>query len=128
MNERSRRDSSHTDLRGAHITGSSLATGTGSSAYVVNATDGEVLASLTELIEDLRERLDALATDPRHTVLSAQLDGTVTAIERELEAPQPDRPKVGALLRGLLSMSSDTATVAPAVVVLVEAIRTHLGL
>lgn len=120
--------SSQTNLRGARITGSVLATGTGSSASMINAAGDEAMANIHGLIAAVRSRVDPLRDDPGQVVKVAQLEGTVTELERQLEAPEPDRRRVGALLSGLLSAGADLTTVAPVVAALVAAVRGHLGL
>ncbi len=118
---------SYTDMRGARITGSAIATGTGATSSIVNAADDPAIAQIARLLAEARGELSSIARDPRQLALAAQLEGTVGALQREFEAPEPDKPRVRTLLRGLLSAGADVATVAPALALLCEAVRTYVG-
>lgn len=116
--------SSSTNMRGAKITGSSIAAGTDARAYLVIGAAPEHLETL---IAEVRARLSALEDDPEHAVTAASLEGVVSQIEREIAAPQPRRQRLVALLRGL-AVSSDLVTLSGPTAALAAAVAAHFNL
>lgn len=116
---------SHTDLRGARITGSAIAAGTHSSAQVTNGADGPP-DEVVRLVAELRRRLAEV--EQEDAGVAAPIEGTVSALERELAAPAPDKGRVARLLQSMMSVSSDVVTLSPVVGTLAGAVGAWLGL
>lgn len=116
-------DSSRTNLRGATITGAAIATGTNSQAFVVRAPADAGLARIADLIAELRGQL-AKIDDPALAGQVAQTEGTVAAIEREVDADEPQRSRLTSLLQAL-SAGSDLVTLSAPIGALVAAVTQH---
>lgn len=118
---------STTNMDGATINGSVVATGSHSNASGVIGQGGE-LAAIRGLIAELRQGVTGLGNDPTKIAQQASLDGLLTSLDQQISAPAPDRQRISALLTGLLNAAASVVTLSGPAEAVAAAVRAHFGL